>query len=35
MAAACAAMNGMATFEDAAINDGYLEEIRAKDSFTV
>lgn len=35
MAAACAAMNGMATFEDAAINDGYLDEIRAKDSFTV
>ena len=33
--AACAAMNEMATFEEASINDDYLEEIRAKDSFTV
>ena len=36
MDAACAAMNGMASFgEDADIDDGYLEEIRRKDSFTV
>ena len=33
--AACAAMNGMATFEDARIDDGYLAPIRAKDCFTV
>ena len=33
--AACAAMNGMATFEDARIDDGYLTPIRAKDCFTV
>lgn len=30
MGAACAAMNRMATFEEAAINDGYLEGIRVK-----
>ena len=33
--AACAVMNGMATFAEAAINDEYLTDIRAKDSFTV
>lgn len=33
--AACAVMNGMATFDGAAIDDGYLEEIRGKDSFSV
>lgn len=33
--AALAAMNGMATFEEAKINDDYLEPIRAQDSFTV
>lgn len=33
--AACAVMNTMATFSEAAINDDYLTEIRAKDSFTV
>ena len=35
MDAAYAILNEMATFEEAAINDEYLEEIRAKDSFTV
>lgn len=33
--AACAVMNEMATFAEADINDDYLDEIRAKDSFTV
>jgi nicotinate-nucleotide--dimethylbenzimidazole phosphoribosyltransferase len=33
--AACAVMNDMATFEEAGIDDGYLDEIRGKDSFTV
>ncbi len=33
--AACAVMNDMATFAQASINDDYLDEIRAKDSFTV
>ncbi len=33
--AACAAMNGMATFEEARIDDGYLEPIRAGDSFKI
>jgi nicotinate-nucleotide--dimethylbenzimidazole phosphoribosyltransferase len=33
--AACAAMNGMATFEEARIDDGYLAPIRAGNSFTV
>lgn len=33
--AACAVMSGMATFEGASINDGYLEEIREKDCFSV
>lgn len=35
ISAACAVMNGMATFETASINDGYLDEIREKDSFSV
>ena len=34
--AACAAMNGMALFgEESVIDDGYLEDIRKGDSFTV
>ncbi len=33
--AACAVMNEMATFAEASINDDYLDEIRAGDSFTV
>lgn len=33
--AACAAANGMATFEGAAIDDGYLDAIRGKDCFRV
>lgn len=33
--AACAAMRGMATFAEANIQDGYLDPIRAQDSFTV
>ena len=33
--AACAVMNEMATFEQAAINDDYLEEIRKGDQFSV
>lgn len=32
--AACAVMNDMATFEQAGIDDGYLNEIRRGDSFT-
>lgn len=32
--AACAVMNKMATFDDADINDDYLEEIRQGDNFT-
>lgn len=32
--AACAIMNHMATFEQAGINDDYLEEIRQGDKFT-
>ena len=28
-------MNTMATFPEAAIDDGYLTEIRERDSFTV
>ena len=35
MEAACAVMNEMATFEEASINDDYLEEIRAGESFKV
>ena len=33
--AACAVMDGMATFPEAAIEDDYLTPIRAQDSFTV
>lgn len=33
MRAACAAMNGMATFSEAAINDEYLEGIRDNSAF--
>ena len=33
--AACSIMNDMATFSEASIDDAYLDEIRAKDSFTV
>lgn len=33
--AACAVMNGMATFAEAAINDDYLESIRTPDAFQV
>lgn len=33
--AACAVMNGMGTFAEAAIQDDYLAPIRAQDSFTV
>lgn len=33
--AACAVMNGMGNFAEAAIQDDYLEPIRAQDSFTV
>ena len=32
---ACGVMRGMATFDEASIEDGYLEEIRAMDAFTV
>ena len=35
ISAACAVMNGMATFEGASINDSYLDEIRKKDNFSV
>ena len=33
--AACAIINDMATFDQAGIDDGYLEEIRQGDKFTV
>lgn len=33
--AACAVMSGMGTFAEAAIQDDYLDPIRAQDSFTV
>lgn len=33
--AACAVMNDMATFDQAGIDDGYLDEIRQGDQFTV
>ena len=33
--AACAVMNDMATFDQAGIDDGYLDEIRKGDKFTV
>lgn len=32
--AACAVINDMATFDEAGINDGYLDEIRRGDQFT-
>ena len=32
---ACGVMRGMATFDETAIEDGYLDEIRAMDAFTV
>lgn len=35
LGAACAVLNDMATFDQAGIDDGYLDEIRQKDSFTV
>ena len=35
VSAACAVLDRMATFEEAEINDDYLTEIRAGDSFTV
>ena len=33
--AACAIINDMATFDQAGIDDGYLDEIRQGDKFTV
>ena len=33
--AACAVLNDMATFDEAGIDDGYLDEIREGDKFTV
>ena len=35
LSAACAVMNHMATFDQAGINDDYLNEIRVGDKFTV
>lgn len=35
LSAACSIINDMATFEQAGIDDGYLEEIRMGDKFTV
>lgn len=35
LSAACAILNDMATFDEAGIDDGYLEEIRQGDKFTV
>ena len=35
LSAACAVMCDMATFEGAGIDDGYLDEIRTQDAFTV
>ncbi len=35
LAAACAIINDMATFDQAGINDDYLDEIRIGDNFTV
>ena len=35
LSAACAVMNDMATFNQAGIDDGYLDEIRQGDQFTV
>ena len=33
--AACAVMNEMGTFQQAAINDDYLKDIRKGDAFSV
>ena len=35
LSAACGVMNGMATFDQAGINDDYLEQLRQGDKFTV
>ena len=35
LSAACAILNDMATFDQAGIDDGYLDEIRQGDKFTV
>lgn len=35
LSAACAVINDMATFDQAGIDDGYLDEIREGDKFTV
>lgn len=35
LGAACAVINDMATFDQAGIDDGYLEQIRVGDKFTV
>jgi nicotinate-nucleotide--dimethylbenzimidazole phosphoribosyltransferase len=35
LGAACAIINDMATFDQAGIDDGYLDEIREGDKFTV
>lgn len=35
LSAACAIINNMSTFDDAGINDTYLDEIRKGDKFTV
>jgi nicotinate-nucleotide--dimethylbenzimidazole phosphoribosyltransferase len=35
LSAACAILNAMATFDQAGIDDGYLDEIRQGDKFTV
>ena len=35
LGAACAILNDMATFDQANIDDGYLDEIRQGDKFTV
>ena len=35
LSAACAILNDMATFDQAGIDDGYLEEIRQGDKFSV
>ena len=35
MDCACAFTNTMATFEEAAINDDYLDQLKKGDSFTV
>ena len=35
LSAACAILNDMATFDQAGIDDGYLDEIRQGDQFTV